>query len=78
MLALSFKLEVEARIQSLNGCGNAIGKVAYLKSARIVNHKGKHFHAPRMLIVGEHGGSSFPNVLLHRHPALQQRIASML
>jgi hypothetical protein len=47
------------------------------KETRIVTHGGKHFNATRMLISG-HGGSSFPNVQLHRHPALQQRIASML
>jgi hypothetical protein len=61
-------------IQSLYGCGNAIGKVAYFKSACI----GATEEALGSLTVGEHKGSSFPNVLLNRHPALQQRIASML
>jgi hypothetical protein len=61
MLPLSFELEAEARIQSLYGCGNAIGKAADFKERTHREPQGEGtLTRLRLLIVGEDGGLLFP------------------
>ena len=67
---VEFRSKSKLRIQSLYGCGNAIGKVAYLKERTHREPHGKHFNATRMLIVGEHGGVFFSQRPVAQTPSI--------
>jgi len=71
MLALSFELEAEVRIQSLYGCGNAIGKAADFKERTHREPQGEGtLTRLRLLIVGEDVGVFFSQYPVAQTPSI--------